>query len=72
MAVCSIDKERRLKLNVAVASLIKEQVENKKPINIQEVAQRIYDKILSVSNDRAKALSYAMLVPSIANKAFVS
>ena len=71
MAVCSIDKERRLKLNVAVASLIKEQVENKKPINIQEVAQRIYDKILSVSNDRAKALSYAMLVPSIANKAFV-
>ena len=71
MAVCSIDKVRREKLFTAVVSLINDQVQANEILDVKSIAQKIYDKILSVSDDRAKALSYAMLVPNIINKALV-
>lgn len=67
MAVCKLKEEQLLQLYKVGGAYVKETIKEGSNLDIKPLVELIYNKALSKTNDRAKALSYALVMPEIFN-----
>lgn len=60
---CNLKIDKQRKLRVLVARNLMDVVEQNIPFNLKDYTRSIHDMIHAKTNDHAKALDYAMLVP---------
>ena len=60
---CNLKIDKQRKLRVLVARHLMDVVEKNTPFNLKDYTRSIHDMIHAKTNDHAKALDYAMLVP---------
>jgi predicted NAD-dependent protein-ADP-ribosyltransferase YbiA (DUF1768 family) len=71
MSFCPINKnEDLLKVYKYVRTALEKQINDNKKVDPKAIARELYDYVLRKSNDPAKALSYAHLVPSLTRQAY--
>ena len=68
MAVCKLQEEQLLQLYKVGAGYVKDTIKEGTNLDIKPLVELIYNKVLSKTNDRAKALSYALVMPEIFNE----